>query len=81
MLPTEQEIREHYEMGHAVFRNWCGDCVRARSKEWDCRRDDGEGRKLPEHVWDYCFPGDDMGLRWTVLVGKARKSGSIMATT
>eukprot|EP00973_Karenia_brevis_P006990 947589-Karenia_brevis.AAC.1 len=81
MLPSEQEVKEHYEMGHAVFRNWCGVCVRARSKEWDCRRDDGKERNLPEYVWGYCFPGDENGFKWTVLVGKERKTGMIMATT
>eukprot|EP00973_Karenia_brevis_P027579 3802133-Karenia_brevis.AAC.1 len=32
-------------MGHAVYRNWCGVCVRARSKEWDCSRDKGKERR------------------------------------
>eukprot|EP00973_Karenia_brevis_P074512 10354736-Karenia_brevis.AAC.1 len=41
MLPTEQEVKEHYEMGHAAFRNWCGVCMRARPKEWDCSRTRG----------------------------------------
>eukprot|EP00973_Karenia_brevis_P068405 9514628-Karenia_brevis.AAC.1 len=59
-LPTEAEIKEHYEMGHAVYRSWCDVCVGARAKEWDCRKDDGKERKLPEYVWDYCFPGDEM---------------------
>eukprot|EP00973_Karenia_brevis_P086067 11935393-Karenia_brevis.AAC.1 len=22
-LPTEAEIKQHYEMGHAVYRSWC----------------------------------------------------------
>eukprot|EP00973_Karenia_brevis_P064820 9003291-Karenia_brevis.AAC.1 len=39
-LPTENELKEHYEMGYAVCRSWCDICVRARAKEWDCRRDD-----------------------------------------
>eukprot|EP00973_Karenia_brevis_P014536 1983954-Karenia_brevis.AAC.1 len=38
-LPSEDEVREHFEMGHCVFRSWCGICVRSRSKEWDHRRD------------------------------------------
>eukprot|EP00973_Karenia_brevis_P015186 2075931-Karenia_brevis.AAC.1 len=59
-LPTEAEINEHYEMGHAVYRSWWDVCVRARAKEWDCRRDNGKEGKLPEYVWDYCFPGDEM---------------------
>eukprot|EP00973_Karenia_brevis_P039813 5495196-Karenia_brevis.AAC.1 len=65
MLPTEQEVKEHYEMGHAVYRNWCGLCVRAKSKEWDCSRDGGKERKLPEYVWDCDFPGDEFGYKWT----------------
>eukprot|EP00973_Karenia_brevis_P084723 11756125-Karenia_brevis.AAC.1 len=81
MLPTEQEVKEHYEMGHAAYRSWCGACVTAKSRERDCRRDEGKDRKLPEYVWDYCFPGDEMGYSWTVLVGKERKTGMIMATT
>eukprot|EP00973_Karenia_brevis_P062632 8708807-Karenia_brevis.AAC.1 len=44
MLPSEQEVKEHYEMGHSVFRSWCGVCGGARSKEWDCTRDDGKER-------------------------------------
>eukprot|EP00973_Karenia_brevis_P084073 11664758-Karenia_brevis.AAC.1 len=68
-------------MGHAVYRRWCDICVRARAQEWDCRKDDGKERKLPEYVWDYCVPGDETGYRWTDLVGKERKAGAVMATT
>eukprot|EP00973_Karenia_brevis_P014673 2001664-Karenia_brevis.AAC.1 len=39
-LSTEQEVKEHHEMGHSVYRSWCEICVRAKAKEWDCRRDD-----------------------------------------
>ena len=31
--PTENEIKEHQEMNHAVYRNWCPICVRASGKE------------------------------------------------
>eukprot|EP00973_Karenia_brevis_P014156 1925846-Karenia_brevis.AAC.1 len=41
-LPGEQEVEEHYELGHAVFRSWCGVCARAGSKVWDCRKDSGK---------------------------------------
>ena len=43
-------------------------------------RDNGKERVLPEYSWDYCFPGDECGYKWTVLVGKERQSGGIMAT-
>ena len=42
--------------------------------------DDGKERVLPEYSWDYCFPGDELGVKWTVLVGKERGSKSWMAT-
>eukprot|EP00973_Karenia_brevis_P058750 8181224-Karenia_brevis.AAC.1 len=67
MLPSEEEVKQHYEMGYAVFRSWCGICVRSRSKEWDRKRDSGKERNLSEHAWDYCFPGDECGYKWTVL--------------
>ena len=46
----------------------------------DHRRDEGNMRKLPEYSWDYCFPGDELGFKWTVLVGKERSTGSCMAS-
>ena len=44
-------------------------------------RDKGEKRLLPEYSWDYCFPGDEFGHKWTVLVGRERETKTIMATT
>eukprot|EP00973_Karenia_brevis_P061897 8609869-Karenia_brevis.AAC.1 len=68
-------------MGHAVFRRWCSICVRSRPKEWGHRKDSGKERDMPEYCFDYCFPGDECGFKWTVLAGKERKTGMIMATT
>ena len=36
--------------------------------------------KLPEYAWDFCFPGDELGMKWTVLVGVEKMSGATMAT-
>eukprot|EP00973_Karenia_brevis_P038344 5285687-Karenia_brevis.AAC.1 len=41
---------------------------------------DGE-RRVPEYCWHYCFPGDEFGCKWTVLVVRERESGSATATT
>ena len=43
-------------------------------------RDKGKERLLPEYSLDYCFPGDELGFKWTVLVGKERMSKAWMAT-
>eukprot|EP00973_Karenia_brevis_P037903 5227741-Karenia_brevis.AAC.1 len=61
MLPSEQEVKEQYEMGHSVYRGWYSICVRSRSKEWDHRKDSGKDRNLSEYAWDDCFPGDECG--------------------
>ncbi len=44
-------------------------------------KDENKERHLPEYSWDYCFPGDELGFKWSVLVGKERGSRSFMATT
>ena len=80
-LPTQEEVDKHWAMGHIPYRNWCHICIKAKAREDGHRRDDGKVRNLPEYSWDYCFPGDELGFKWTVLVGKERTTGSVMATT
>ena len=42
----------------------------------DHGKDGGKERTLPEYSWDYCFPGDELGFKRTVLVGRERVSKS-----
>jgi hypothetical protein len=79
-LPTEKEVEEHYLAGHIPYRNWCPVCVRAKGKEMGHMRGEGNERGLPEYSWDYCFPGNEMGYKWVVLVGRERGSRGWMAT-
>ena len=37
-------------------------------------------RGLPEFSFDYCFPGNELGYKVTVLVGRERTTGMNMAT-
>ena len=78
-LPSREDVERHYLMGHVLFRDWCLVCVKAQGKEMDHSRDKGRARNLTEYSWDYCFPGDELGFKWTVLVGKERQSKSWMA--
>jgi hypothetical protein len=71
-LPSQKEVDMHYVMGHLPFRSWCPVCVKAKGREMDHRADSGKERKMPAYSWDYCFPGDEFGFKWTVLVGKER---------
>jgi hypothetical protein len=79
-LPTREDVDLHARMGHLPFRDWCEVCVKAKSKERGHVRDRGHERGLPEYSWDYCFPGDELGFKWTVLVGRERSSRSIMGS-
>ena len=58
--PTENEIKEHQEMNHAVYRNWCPICVRASGKEMPHKKCGDKTREVPVYEFDYCFPGDEM---------------------
>jgi hypothetical protein len=80
LLPSEADVEEHWVRGHLPFRNWCEICVRSRGREMDHTRMKEKERMIPECTFDYCFPGDEMGFKWTVLVGKERKSKSFFAT-
>jgi hypothetical protein len=79
-LPSEKEVEEHYVRGHFPYRNWCHICVRAKGKDMGHQKEGGKERKVPEYHFDYCFPGDELGFKWTILVGKERISKTWMAT-
>ena len=80
-LPSQEMVDDHWLRGHVEYRNWCEVCVKARGKEWDHTTVGDKERLMPEYSFDYCFPGDEMGFKWTVLVGRERRSKTWMATT
>ena len=55
---SQAEVDHHESTGHAVFRNWCSDCVqgRGRAKAHDTRKSH-EGDTVPVISWDYGFLG------------------------
>ena len=73
-LPSQEMLDDHWLRGHVEYRNWCEVCVKARGKEWDHTKVGEKERLMPEYSFDYCFPGDEMGFKWTVLVGRERRS-------
>ena len=46
----------------------------------DHRKAIDQERGLSEYSFDYCFPGDELGCKLTVLVGRARAVGAYGAT-
>ena len=77
--PTEREVEEH-ERTHLPYRNWCDVCVRGKGRDSDHRKEVGKERGLSEYSFDYCFPGDELGCKLTVLVGRERTTGMYSAT-
>ena len=73
--PTEQEIEEHFARNHVPFRSWCPICVKAKAEESPHRSAAEEERRLPEHSFDYCFPGDELGLGTRTVPGTAGRKG------
>ena len=78
-LPKQEEVEKHFLSGHIPYRDWCDICVRCRGREMGHQLSERE-RNVPEYCWDYCFPGDELGYKLTVLVGKERLSKAWMAT-
>ena len=79
-MPIEEEV-EHHRLTHLPYRNWCSECVKAKSKALDHRCAVDNERKLSEHCFDYCFPGDEFGYKLTVLVGAERLTGMKFPTS
>ena len=79
-LPTPEEVEEHNIRGHIPYRDWCPICVQAKGRGQYHYKDKGAAWVLPEYAWDYCFPGDELGFKWTVLVGTEKGADMAMAT-
>ena len=69
-LPIQLGVDKHYVKGHIPYRDWCPVCVQAQGREMGHMQDENKEWQLPEYSWDYCFPGDELGFKWSVLVGK-----------
>ena len=78
--PNREEVEKHMAT-HLPFRNWCPHCVKTRGRSLPHRNLAGRERKIPEYSFDYAFPGDEFGFKWTVLAGREKLSKSWMATS
>ena len=79
LLPSEEEVREH-ETSHLPYRSWCPHCIKGRGKEMGHMKQVKVDSGVPEYHVDYCFPGDEMGHKLTILVGVERYSGMKMCS-
>lgn len=61
--PTAQEIEEHEAIGHAIYRDWCGHCVRARGIMEPHKEVESKDDALPTLALDYFyFHEEEKGL-------------------
>ena len=78
MLPSRAEVREH-DLTHLPYRNLCPHCIKGKGREMGHQRRSRDEEGLTEYHLDYCFPGDDMGFKVTILIGIEKYSGMKMA--
>ena len=77
--PSDREVEDHNRT-HLPYRNWCPHCVKAKGKDLDHQKAPDTERGLNEYSFDYCFPGNELGYKLTVLVGRERTSRTAMAS-
>ena len=78
-LPSQSEVDLH-DLTHLPYRNWCPVCVQCRGRDLDHRKALDEVRGVSEYAFDYCFPGDELGFKMAVLIGRERITGAYFAT-
>ena len=76
--PSRKKVEDH-ERTHLPDRNWCPICVQAKGKDLDHRKSMVEDGGLSEYTFDYCFLGDELGCKVTVMVGRERVTGTCTA--
>ena len=76
--PTVADREEHEATGHAAYRSWCPHCVAARGRRGPHLT--SEPGELPEVGFDYGFLGHRRENCLTLLVGKDRRTGSLMCS-
>ena len=79
LTPSEEERREHEASGHAVFRNWCQECLAATGYSKQHRRVDHSQETYHTVVMDYFYLGEEEGAKPNLVV-QDRSTGMMMAT-
>ena len=78
-LPSQAEV-DHHNITHLPYRNWCPVCVRCRGRDLDHRKAVEDDRGISEYAFDYCFPGDELGYKLVVLIGREKVTGAYFAS-
>ena len=79
--PTTEDIRKH-RVSHLPFRDWCPECIAGAANDWPHRSRDKSSEiiEVPEVHADYCFPKDQVGGDYAVvLVARDRETKMTVA--
>ena len=80
--PTELEKQDHYNSGHARYRNWCPHCVAAKGQGQPHKTSgvDNPG-ELPELGFDYFYLGDRQSTGLPNIAAKDNVTGCSARST
>ena len=56
--PSEEEVQQHFALGHPSFRSWCPHCVRGGGQAHERRKQDGREDIIPKICVDYMTMGE-----------------------
>ena len=77
---SEQKRIEH-EMTHFLSRRWCGNCIKGRGGDEDCRKTVEEERRVSEIHLDYMFMGDEKEEhRWHSVFAREKETKAVLST-
>eukprot|EP00435_Cladocopium_sp_Y103_P070140 s53_g34.t1 len=79
VVPTEEEKKEHEASGHAVFRNWCPECLAATGYAKQHRKVDHSQETMHTVVMDFFYLGEEEGSK-PHLVAQDRTTGMMRAS-
>ena len=78
--PTDRERAEHESSGHAVYRSWCEECIKATGMSHQHRRIDHSEDLVDTVTMDYYYMGEEDGAK-PYLVAQDRRTGMMMSTS
>ena len=80
--PTSLEKEDHYNSGHARYRNWCPHCVAAKGQGQAHKMSGGANPgEIPELGFDYFYLGDQQNTGLPNIAARDNATGSFAGST
>ena len=81
ILPSAEDVEDHFRQGHVDYRDWCPVCVKSKGREDPHRRDAQEPEDktgLPIVSLDYQVLNEDTPTEQRLIIGKDESSGNLL---